>query len=306
MSKVRASDASRRPPRIIGRRIAGFVLSFFVTGSGHALVGRWRRGLVLVATALVLILSVPWTGAVGTFGAMLVYLAIPFDVLFIQPGPRPARGRLAMTLLGLLAVPLFLRFGVRGYYLEAFRIPSSGMAPTLVPGDQLFVEKFRRDPGPGDVIVFRHPQNLGTDYVQRVIGVEGDRIEVREGRLFVNGTEAAESARVACEYSDFDPDGRWSTRSALCAQQTLGQARFTVAHGGEVPRPEFDFPAEGAAPYVVPPASLFVMGDNRENSNDSRFWGAVPVDHVKGTALFTWWSSGADGVRWDRVGSTIR
>ena len=305
MSEAPATDEFRRPSRMIGRRIAGFVLSLFITGSGHALLGRWRRGLVLVGTALVLILSIPWTRSVGAFGAVGVYLAIPFDVLVIRPGPQPAGRRLA-ALLGFLAVPLVLRFGVRGHYLEAFKIPSSGMAPTLVPGDQMFVEKFRRDPGPGDVIVFRHPQHPGTDYVQRVIGVGGDRIEVRTSRLFVNGTEVTESARVACEYSDVDPDGRRITRRALCAEQTLGQVRFTVAHVGEEPLPAFDFPVEGAAPFVVPAGALFVMGDNRENSNDSRFWGAVPVDHVKGTALFIWWSSGAGGVRWDRVGTTIR
>jgi len=289
---------------MIGRRLGGFVLSFFVTGGGHALLGRGRRGLVLVATVLVLILSIPWTRAVGTFGAVLVYFAIPVDVLIIRPGPRPARGRLAATLVGLLAVPLVLRFGVRGYYLEGFRIPSSGMAPTLIPGDHVFVEKFRRDPGPGDVIVFRHPRTPNMDFVERVIGVAGDRIEVRAGTLFVNGTEVKATARVACKYRDFDPvEDRWIERPAECAEETLGQARYTVAHALGPARPEFDFPAEGAAPYVVPPGALFVMGDNRENSNDSRFWGAVPVDHVKGTALFIWWSSGAG--RWARVGTAI-
>lgn len=295
------------PPRLVGRRIAGFALSLFVPSSGHVLLGRPRRGLVLVATALVLILSVPWTRAVGTFGALLVYLAIPVDVLVVRPGPRPAGWRLAAMLLGCLVVPVGLRVGVRGYYLEAFKIPSSGMAPTLLPGDRLFIEKFRRDPARGDVIVFRHPQRTGYDFIERVVGVGGDRIEVRDRTLYVNGAAVPASARVPCEYGDVDDvRGGWITRRAACAEETLGRVRYTVAHAPDDPGHSFDFPAEGAAPYEVPAGTLFVMGDNRENSNDSRFWGAVPVDHVKGTALFTWWSSGPDGVRWDRIGTTIR
>src|SRR5262249_15511301 len=130
--------------------------------------------------------------------------------------------------------------------VEAFKIPTGSMIPTLEIGDHIFVNKFIYDfrkPHRGDVIVFKWPPDPSQDYIKRVVGVEGDRVEVRGGRVWVNGTSSGEGT---CP-----PSARWG--------------------------------CDG--PTIVPKDHLFVMGDNRDDSSDSRFWGFVPLGLIKGEAL---------------------
>jgi signal peptidase I len=304
MSEANLGDGTR--PRRDGRGVVGFFLSFVVIGGGHVIVGRWRRGAVLVAGVLLIFLSIPWTRAVGMFGALALYLFIPFDLKFIAYRQRRDWGRDLAVVAGLFVLLLTFRNVVRHFYVEAFKIPVAGMAPTLVPGDHIFVAKYDRDVTRGDVIVFEHPREPEKDFIERVVGVAGDRIEVRSGRLIVNGTAAAKSTGESCKYFDRDErTGRPAEQTAMCVEEALGQARYTVALSPD--GSGSDFPGDGTAPYVVPPDSLFVMGDNRENSADSRSWGPVPRNRVKGTALFIWWAGRADGGSGlERVGAPIR
>jgi signal peptidase I len=140
---------------------------------------------------------------------------------------------------------------LRSFVVEAFKIPSGSMIPTLEIGDHIFVNKFIYDfrkPHRGDVIVFKYPPDPSQDYIKRVVGVEGDRVEVRDGRVWVNGTSYGEA--------NCPPGSRWG--------------------------------CDG--PTIVPQDHLFVMGDNRDDSSDSRFWGFVPAKLIKGEAMFVWYS----------------
>jgi signal peptidase I len=142
---------------------------------------------------------------------------------------------------------------LRSFVVEAFKIPSGSMIPTLEIGDHIFVGKFVYDfrkPQRGDVIVFKAPPDPSIDYIKRVVGIEGDKVEVQKGRVYVNGTNAG-FGEAQCP-----PGSHWA--------------------------------CDG--PIVVPKDQVFVMGDNREDSSDSRFWGYVPLESIKGEALVVWYS----------------
>lgn len=204
--------------------------------------------------------------------------------------PFRRRKSIAQQYLESFLVALALATLSRALVFEAFRIPSPSMLPALVPGDYLLSFKlgyglrnpFSRawlwrfaEPRPGDVVVFVPPSKPGEDYVKRVVAVAGETVEVRGGRVFVDGRPRDVPALLL----GGAPAG-W--RSAPAFRQF--------------------------GPVVVPPGSLFVLGDNREGSIDSRHWGFVGVDNVEGRAAFIYWSwNEFDGtVRWERVGKLIK
>ncbi len=198
-----------------------------------------------------------------------------------------------------IVIAIVIALFVRTFVVQAFKIPSSSMEPTLLVGDHLLVNKFLygpripysdkvfgdskkffewKKPKRGDVIVFIFPKDREKDFIKRVIAVEGEKVEVIGNKIKINDQVIA------------DPWGYYSERSGL--------SRY--------------FPAmEKFGPVVVPPNSLFVMGDNRDNSQDSRFWGFVDVKDVKGKALVIYvsWNSMAEDlfnkVRWGRIGRLI-
>jgi signal peptidase I len=289
--------------RTTGRRIAAFFLSFFVLAGGHVLLGRWRRGLAFVAAIVLLFVALPWIRSITMFGWAALYLLMPIDTLFIRARPRPAWPKLIAAWVALLGFALGFSFLIRTQWAEGFRVPSSNMAPTLLPGDHFVVAKTRRNPAPGDVIVFRYPKDPELDYVKRVIGVAGDRIQMKNGTLIINGTEVKVTESGPCAYQEINFDTEaWETINTTCAEETLGKTSYVVTRQPEQFR---DFPEDGTAPFVVPKDTVFVLGDNRENSADSRMWGPVPLDHIKGTALFITLSRG-QGIRWRRTGNNIR
>jgi signal peptidase I len=192
-----------------------------------------------------------------------------------------------------LLIAAVIAFLVRSFFVQAFKIPSSSMEPTLLVGDHLLVNRLSYvvkipftdivilnlgNPKRGDVIVFRYPADRSKDFIKRVIAVEGDRIEVRGKEIFVNDKKIA------------DP---W--------------AHFT---DGEIV-PGFLSPKDNMGPVKVPKNSYFVMGDNRDRSLDSRFWGFVDHNDLVGRALILYfsWDSRTDDplhyVRWSRIGSLI-
>jgi signal peptidase I len=176
------------------------------------------------------------------------------------------------------------------FVVQAFKIPSGSMIPTLLVGDHLFVNKFiygvkipffRKtiipitDPKRGDVIVFIYPQDRSKDFIKRVIGTAGDRIEMKNKKLFINDQAYA------------DPFGVYDD---------------PVIYPGDVQ------PRDNFGPVVVPANSLFVMGDNRDHSLDSRFWGFVDLKDVQGKAFILYWSWNAEetNVRWERLAKLIK
>jgi signal peptidase I len=201
-------------------------------------------------------------------------------------------------------------FVLRSFVAEPFRIPSGSMIPTLVVGDLILVNKYTYgirlpiinkkvldvgQPQRGDVMVFRFPKEPDKDYIKRVVGLPGDRVEYANKRLTINGVVQPTSALP--EY--LDPERRvisaqFSEKLGNVAHRILNDPDRPSAVGPPGLRVHGDaceLLADGIR-CTVPPRSYFVMGDNRDNSLDSRFWGFVPEDNVVGKAFFIWMNFG--------------
>ncbi len=205
---------------------------------------------------------------------------------------------------GAVGAPLVLAalaLSLRGFVIEAFKIPSGAMIPTLQVGDHIFVSKsdylFGSDPSRGDVIVFEFPGDPSKDFVKRVAGVAGDEVSLRGAQLLVNG-RAIRTCRVGpTEVRDEGPFGVEVEPSEEFLEW-LGETPSLAVYSRAMSNEE-------QGPWRVPSDAVFVLGDNRDNSHDSRFWGSVPLSSVKGRAQFVWWSNGTEGIRWDRIGTPI-
>ncbi len=211
----------------------------------------------------------------------------------------PRKGRVR-EYVEAFVVALLIALVVRTLVIQAFKIPSGSMENTLLVGDHIFVNKFIfgyhipytkgrvlafRRPMRGDIIVFEYPLDPSKDYIKRVEGLPGDTVEIRNKQLYVNGQPVVEKY---VRYADgLRPD-------------------------------EYPPGRDNAPPVKVPPGKLFVMGDNRDRSSDSRFWGFVDMDNVVGKAMFIYfsvdWNRGIPWyelwrwpqfVRWSRIGDVL-
>jgi signal peptidase I len=181
---------------------------------------------------------------------------------------------------------------------EAFKIPAGSMVPSLQIGDHIYVDKREWKPTRGDVIVFTSPKEPDKDFIKRVLAIGGDTIRFDEDLPVLNGHPIARTELGDCRYWDRDEEG-WHERGCVGFEETLdGHVYTTVKDLAGPPRSNREL--------RVPEGSVFVAGDNRDNSYDSRFLGPIPLELVKGRALFVWWSAGPEGVRWDRFNREIR
>ena len=188
-----------------------------------------------------------------------------------------------------IILAILIAFFIRTFLIQAFKIPSGSMKPTLQIGDHLLVNKFIygikvpylrntvipiQDPQRGDVVVFIYPEDRSKDFIKRVIGIAGDTIEIRNKKIFLNGLPYQDSHGVYVE--DF------------------------IVPGTVNPRDNF-------GPVTVPKGKIFTMGDNRDQSYDSRFWGFVDLKDVMGKALIIYWSWNKDetNLRWNRIGKLL-
>jgi signal peptidase I len=203
--------------------------------------------------------------------------------------PKKIKSKLREFVEAVLMAVLIAGF-IISFIVQAFKIPSGSMIPTLLIGDHLFVNKFiygvkipfiRKtiipvtDPKRGDVIVFIYPEDRSKDFIKRVIGIGGDKIEMKNKKLFINDQPYEDPFGV------YDDD--------------------TIYPAEVQPRDNF-------GPLTVPQNSLFMMGDNRDHSLDSRFWGFVDLKDVQGKAFIIYWSwdSEEKRVRWDRLAKLIK
>jgi signal peptidase I len=171
--------------------------------------------------------------------------------------------------VAVVAVAVLVALAVQAWVVKPYRIPSGSMLDTLRPGDRVLVNRVvyhLREPQRGDVIVFNYPQDPDLVFIKRIVGVPGDLLEVRDGRLYVNGRRAAEPF----------------------VHRTGGRLDPTVAQAAIAGSTMHD-PWSLADPYRVPASNYFVMGDNRTDSDDSRDWGTVPRAAIVGEGLATYW-----------------
>jgi signal peptidase I len=287
-----------------------------------------------------------------------------------------------------IGVAILIALLLRAFVVEAFKIPSASMIPTMQIGDFIFVNKFLygvrvpftdtkflevRAPRRGEVIVFKNPCQPERDFIKRIVAIEGDTIEVRCNRLMVNGERVPEQlVGTTCSYWNQEDEGSklWSHATCSHYRETWGGYTYSTHHAPGRPKedrdrdpasrdyvaegshsfdfPELDLPADKQMPqcpfdlkqtdaqraaargelvrtplpadacgprmhYVVPKGHVFMMGDNRSNSNDSRKWGPVPLANIKGKAMFIWlslgeperWGVGYLRPRWERIGNFV-
>lgn len=189
-----------------------------------------------------------------------------------------------------IVIAIFLALVIRSFIIQAFKIPSGSMIPTLLVGDHLLVSKFIygikipiinktvikfKDPKRGDVIVFIFPLDHSKDFIKRVIGLPGDKIQIIDKKVYINGQLYP------------DPHAYHSDPRIYPAEVS---------------------PRDNFGPVIVPPHKYFVMGDNRDSSYDSRFWGFVDREDILGKALIIYWSWEKPfyHIRWSRIGKIIR
>ncbi len=210
----------------------------------------------------------------------------------------------------------FIVLVLRSFVVEPFRIPSASMMPTLLIGDFILVNKYEYGirlpvlnskvleldtPQRGDIVVFRYPENPRIPFIKRVVALPGDQVEYFNKTLYVNGKP--DSQKYDGIYEDDGPGRQMDGWQKLLT--TTGEVEHDILHS----------PASSSisVEYTVPEGHYFVLGDNRDNSKDSRFWGTVPDELLMGRAFFIWmnwsnkrwWHIPSWNVEWGRIGTSI-
>jgi len=177
-----------------------------------------------------------------------------------------------------IIIAVILALVIRTFIIQAFKIPSGSMLQTLQVGDHILVNKFLywfTDPQHGDIIVFKYPQDEGRDFIKRVIAVPGDKVEIQGKQAYINDKPLTEPYAIHLDPATLDNPG--SSR-------------------------------DNFGPVIVAPGQFFMMGDNRDYSMDSRFWGFLDVKKIKGKAFIIYWSWDHERFRprWERIGMLVR
>lgn len=215
-----------------------------------------------------------------------------------------------------ILIAMLLALVVRAFVLTGYKVPTGSMAPTLLPGDFIFAYRlpfgfkipftekkiFIRAPVRGDVVVFTYPEQPQVTYVKRVIGLPGDRIEIKDDHLIVN----EKTFQYVAAGPEMGKDIPNSDLFTVVTEKGMGIDHNLVLKK-ETERKDF-------GPIIVPPEEVFLLGDNRDSSDDSRYWGTVPFARIEGKVIFIWlslnwqqkvWENRLPTVRWDRSWSRL-
>ncbi len=276
--------------------IIGAILFTFLTfGLGQISCGKIRRGIIIyVLSFIVGFLAIyictrpipPFNIIIATIIFVGLYLFVLIDAFLISRNPKntlkinPLIGYLLIVgiwqLNSSFITPTIAKI-VKEDFVQAYQIPSGGMIPTLLVGDHLLVDKHiykNQAPSYGDIVIFPYPVDPKKGFIMRVVALGGDTIEIKEKQVYLNGKELSEPYAVH-----------------LAPQ---------IIQDNKNPRDFF-------GPVTVPEDSIFVLGDNRDNSHDSRYWGFVKKETVEARVINLYWSwDKKEGkVRWDRIGRPI-
>ena len=246
-----------------------------------------------------------------------------------------ARKSVAREYFESIGVAILIAVILRLFCVEAFKIPSESMVPTLMVGDHIFVSKYLygisvpfvnkrvvrfASPARGDVVVFVKPSRAeqagvsleyfgdefqepmaGSDFIKRIVGLPDDIVEMKDDVVWINGVEIPRCRVGTAKYRAHDEiRQKWVDEVGELWVEELDGRRYTILETRS------DLPVENYGPMKVGYDQVLVLGDNRDNSNDSRSWGMVPFDNIKGRASVIWWSNRRPhGFQWDRVGTLI-
>ena len=305
--------------------LTGLLYGALVIYLGGWYVGRWTGNFSLLLFVLTLVTFGYWLAERFVFAPRRLAAAVNLeqhDTIrrrdLARQGIAKVDGDVSQAKQELLAQPWWLDwtaglfpvilivFLLRSFLFEPFKIPSGSMIPTLLVGDLILVNKYHygvrlpvinkkiidnNDPKRGDVMVFRYPKDTGIDYIKRVVGVPGDEIAYRNQRLFLNG-EPVPTQPLPDFFNEDAP------RFEKQFSEKLGEVEHRILVD---PAKQLYLPVNETFPYrencrysgegvtcKVPSGHYFMMGDNRDNSMDSRFWGFVPDENIVGRAFFIW------------------
>lgn len=309
--------------------LTGLLYACLAVYLGGWYLGKWTGNFSLLLFILTLVTLAYWLAERFHFAPARVRAAKRLEqqdaarreelankgIVKVDGDIAPARDALLMQpwwldwTAGLFPVILIV-FLLRSFLFEPFKIPSGSMVPTLLVGDLILVNKYHygvrlpvinkkivelNNPQRGDVMVFRYPANPSIDYIKRVVGVPGDEVGYKNQRLYLNG-QLVETQALP-EFYDDD-----STRYFKQYSEKLGAVEHRILVDVQRPsyiRPTDPFPYKENCSYSaegvtckVPAGHYFMMGDNRDNSEDSRFWGFVPDENIVGKAFFVWMNFG--------------
>lgn len=220
-----------------------------------------------------------------------------------------------------ILIAIFLALAVRTFILTGYKVPTSSMAPTLLPGDFIFAYRLPygvkipltstkmavNPPQRGDVVVFTYPDQPRVSYVKRVIGLPGDRIQIVNDQLIVNDQKA--------EYRTLDEKKSQAILEDFASSEAFKVVEEKVADGSRFLVFQKTPKKSNFGPLIVPPNEVFLLGDNRDTSDDSRYWGTVPIEKIEGRVQLIWlslnwrqkiWDNRFPTVRWNRTGTSLR
>lgn len=240
-----------------------------------------------------------------TWGAYLLYLK-SINMEFNEEN-EPLLVEYARSFFPVVLIVLLLR----SFLAEPFRIPSGSMMPTLLIGDFILVNKFTygvklpvlntkliemNKPERGDIVVFRYPKNPKVDYIKRVIGLPGDKIAYYNKKIYINGEKISQDLLES--YEGLGQGENMTGAKHFIENLNPVEHSILIRQG----QPSIE------SVYIVPQRRYFVMGDNRDNSNDSRYWGTVPEENLVGKAFFIWmnWDLEYKGINFSRIGTMLK
>jgi len=227
-------------------------------------------------------------------------------VIRIKPRRNSEALLLVLALAGNAIFGILLALPVRQNYVQAYRIPTGSLKPTLLIGDFILIDKYwakQNAPKRGDWVVFKYPIDPQLDYIKRCIGLPGDTVAMHDGVVWINGVKEP----LQFPRREYDPEeGHYVLDYEVNYE---GRRPYRIRH-----YEDHNLKTENYGPIIVPPAHYFVMGDNRDNSADSRYWGFVPRENVVGKAGIIYWSWDRAvpiyrliaKIRWSRIGNVLQ
>lgn len=287
------------------------LLSIVAPGLGHIYCGKPVKGLILLGFVYIYFPFVLLMGMAGEKGPCY-FIALMAAILFsslvmiyaigdafflarrekenVNPGRLNQPWVYALVIAASLAATWLFPMNIRNDHVQAFRIPAGSMIPNLLIGDYLFADKAlykKRSPRRGEIVIFIYPKDRQKYFIKRVIGLPGDRIEIRGQEVILNGLPLALGPKTQAEFK-----GNKGIIKGAVASETLGDITYPILLVGSKRSDQRD------GPFTVPNGHCFVMGDNRFSSHDSRHFGPVPMEDVIGRADFIYFPERS----WSRFG----